>query len=137
MELKEKYQMIYRRLLSEVAEIVFVKANGTLRTMLATRDVGSAEQFGFDRPFLLACMDSHDKRCNIKNGNMVVIDLLLGEPRSFNIERLVSINWVGEVNSKDEANKVYMNFKEFDAKYKNSRDTMNVSMDDLVELNGI
>lgn len=135
MTVREKYQEIYRRLLTETAEIVFIKSNGQIRTMLATRNAISAEHFGFDIPFVKACIGNHDKRCNINNGNMAVVDLIIGEGRSFNIERLVSINWVGEVDSKERADAVYRNFKEFEERYKESKN--GVSFDDLKSIESI
>lgn len=136
MDYKEKYQQIYRRLLEETAAIVFIKADGTVRLMLGTKSIKEAELFGFDRPLMSANLNSHDKRCGVSNGNMSVIDLKIGEGRSFNIQRLVSITWYGEIETKEKADEVYRDFKEFELEYGKSR-PKTATMDDLIELDSI
>lgn len=136
MDYKEKYQEIYRRLLGETAAIVFIKANGTIRVMLGTKSIKAAEMFGYDRPLMSANLNSHDKRCGVTNGNMSILDLKIGEGRSFNIQRLVSVNWYGEVDTVERAQEVYRDFKQFEADYSKSR-PKTVSMEDLVELDNI
>lgn len=136
MSYQDKYKEVYGRLLTETATIVFIKADGTIRTMLSTKNMRTTEVFGYDRPLMTANMNSHDKRCSISNDNISVIDLIIGEGRSFNIQRLVSIHWYGEVETKERADEVYKDFKEFNAKYKESRPT-EVSMDDLQSIDNI
>jgi hypothetical protein len=48
-------------------------------------------------------LGGHDKRCNINNGNIAVVDLIIGEARSFNIERVLHIEYINKpIKSKDD-----------------------------------
>lgn len=77
------YGELYMRLASETAMIRFLKKNGEIRLMLATRNMDTASSL-YD--YLGGQLAGHDKRCNIKNNNMAVIDLEIGEARSFLID---------------------------------------------------
>lgn len=123
-----KYEDIYCRLMSEVAQLIFMKSDGSIRVMLATRSVGIASLYGYDRGYMVASLNGHDRRSNKGNGNIGVIDLMIGESRSFNVSRLISITWCGEINSKDDADRIYKEHKEFLKVYDSNR---LVSMDDL------
>lgn len=129
------YQTVYRLLLMQVAEVVFVKSNGELRTMLCTRNIQLAHLFGFDIPYMSANLSSHDKRCSIKNNNIAVIDLVLGEGRSFNIERLVSIHFFKSVDSTEQASKIRKDFVEFAQAYKKCHET-GINIDELSNADG-
>ena len=84
-----------------------MKKNGDVRIMLATRNIETASLL-YD--FLGGQLAGHDKRCNIKNKNMAVIDLEIGEARSFSVERLIDVEFCGEVNTKDDIEKVFEHF---------------------------
>lgn len=108
------YGEVYVKLLTETATVVFFKANGDIRVMLATRNTKTVSLFhGANHGNL----DGHDKRCNIKNGNIAVMDLILGEPRSFNIDRLVSIQFHGVIDTQEKVDRVYNDFKAFETEY--------------------
>lgn len=106
------YADIFMNLTYKTAIIIFIKKNGDIRVMLGTRNLDTvALTYGFGG----AKLGGHDKRCNIKNGNLAVFDLIAGDARSFNIDRLVSIEYVGEIKTEEELNKVvdaYVKFKE-------------------------
>lgn len=125
------YQECYRRLLEEVATVIFKKANGEIRTMLATKDRSAAalinNEPGKDYAYELMKMDG---RCHLGNGNMSVIDTFLGEGRCFKMDRLIDIHFHGEVKSEADADRVYSEFKEFDAEYKKELRTIE-SLDDI------
>ncbi len=109
-----QYGETFLRLTHETATVVFLKVNGDVRVMLATRNVATAD---INHENLGGVLAGHDKRCNIKNGNLAVIDLLLGETRSFNIERLVSIEYHGVIETAEKMQEVYEQFKRFKAEY--------------------
>lgn len=93
---KQDYGNTYGRLLSEAAVIIFEKKDGTIRVMLSTRNIDIANLMWPDNnlEYLLA---GFDRRCNRSNGNLAVIDVILGDCRSFNINRVIGIKWLGEV----------------------------------------
>ena len=93
------YGEVYTRLSYEFAFVKFRKRNGDIRYMLATRNVSGA---ALEHGNLGGLLGGHDKRCNIKNGNMAVIDIIIGECRSFNIQRVLDIQWLGQVETQDE-----------------------------------
>lgn len=129
--MSNKYTEIYSRLLSEVADIIFIKANGEIRVLLGTRSLSVAEKFGYDRPLVNAHINSHDNRASIKNSNISLFDLIIGEGRMFNVGRLVSIHWYGEVDTKEQAEDIYRQHKEFIKEYNKLRESNTISLDDL------
>lgn len=105
------YAEVFRNLTYQTAIIIFIKKNGEIRVMLGTRNLKTVElEYGFKGMEL----GGHDKRCNINNGNVAIYDMIVGEARSFSINRLVSIQYVGEITDTDTLNKVveeYVKFK--------------------------
>ena len=93
------YGEVYTRLTYEFAFVKFRKRGGDIRYMLATRNLNGA---ALEHGNLGGLLAGHDKRCNIKNGNMAVIDIIIGECRSFNIQRVLDIQWLGQVETQDE-----------------------------------
>lgn len=87
MDNKQLYNSIYGDLEDGVCLEVFLKKNGDIRVMLCTRDIITSEQWLKDS--LAGKLNHHSQRCNIHNGNISVIDLLLGDVRSFNVDRLI------------------------------------------------
>lgn len=123
----DRYKEIYGKLTFETATVIFVKNNGEIRCMLATRNLDTA---GIAWGMLNTKLIGHDKRCNINNGNISVIDLEIGEPRSFNVERLVSIYYHGEILDSEGLEGVMGMHKEFKDKY-NAEKPRQVGIDDL------
>lgn len=122
-----KYPEVFSRLTYETATLIFNKRDGSIRVMLATRNIGTAEiEYGF----LGWALGGHDNRCNINNGNIAVIDLIIGEPRSFNIDRLVDIQYHGVITEKEEFEELVGKFLEFKREYE-SRIPEEVTMDTL------
>lgn len=101
------YGELYMRLATETAMIRFLKKNGEIRLMLATRNMDTAESlYGY----LGGQLSGHDKRCNIKNNNMAVIDLEIGEARSFSLDRLISVEFLGTLDTPEkieEASRIF------------------------------
>lgn len=121
------YPEVYSRLCYETAFVVFLKKDGTIRLMLCTRNLNTvALQYGFQGKAL----GGHDNRCNISNGNIAVFDLALGEARSFNIDRLVKIEFKGIVSTAEQLEEVTGEFLEFKAEYEKSQ-PMELDMDSL------
>lgn len=94
------YGDTYTNLCFQAAVVSFFKKNGELRTMLCTRDSDMIN---------MCCtngnpgLGGHDKRCNINNGNIAVVDLIIGEARSFNIDRVLHIEYINKpITSKDD-----------------------------------
>ena len=103
------YSELFMRLGYEAVIVQFMKKNGEIRLMLATRNVvGIRESYGF----LGGLLAGHDKRCNKQNNNMAVIDLELGEARSFSLDRLIHVEFLGEINSKEQLESVFKQFNE-------------------------
>lgn len=128
------YQEIYRRLQYEVATIIFVKGNGEIRVMLATKDVFQAARFnGEDIGGMERHLQAISNRCNIKNGNISVIDIAIGEARSFKLGRLIDIYWHGEIGTAEKAEELYRGYKGFLEKYLSDKNYTEEapSMDDI------
>lgn len=112
------YAEVFSRLTFETANIVFLKKDGTARLMLGTRNLGTvALEYGFQGQEL----GGRDNRCNINNGNVAIFDLVLGEARSFNIDRLVYIDYVGVISNADELNQAAVNFSMWKEEYEKTQ----------------
>ena len=108
------YAEVFSKLTYELAIITFLKKDGEVRVMLGTRNLNTISLVhGFMGPVL----DSRDKRCNIHNGNMAVIDMTIREPRQFSIDRLVNIMYLGEINTIDEYNNALKHYEYYKAEY--------------------
>lgn len=109
-------QEIYRRNFSQLEDgincLIFFKKDSTLRIMLATRDIITAGMCLSDS--LSHKLNKHSERCNCSNGNIAVIDLLLGDVRSFSVDRLVRNIYLGECSNLKE-------FENFVVQYNNIR----------------
>lgn len=111
------YASVFRQLTFDTAAIIFMKKDGTIRTMLATRNLNTvALKYGFKG----AELGGHDHRCNINNGNLAVIDLYLGEARSFNIDRLIDIYYYGQIETAEQLDNVAEQFEEFKTLYEST-----------------
>ena len=119
------YPEAFSRLTFETAVIVFLKKNGEVRLMLGTRNLNTVSLlYGFQG----AKLGGHDNRCNITNGNLAVFDLVVGDARSFNIERLLSIDFVGEIRTMEQYNTILQKYVEFKNQYE-ATNPMMISMD--------
>lgn len=96
----------------ETAVVVFRKKDKTLRAMLCSRNLRTGMLCGLDGALVQAMLGSHDKRCSIANGNMCVMDLVLGEPRSFGVDRVHSIEFKGVVETQERFDEVMGEFLE-------------------------
>ena len=121
------YPEVYSTLCYETAFVVFLKKDGTIRLMLCTRNLNTVS---LQYPFQGKALGGHDNRCNISNGNIAVFDLALGEARSFNIDRLVKIEFKGIVSTAEQLEEVTGEFLEFKAEYEKSQ-PMELDMDSL------
>lgn len=112
------YAEVFSKLTYETAAIVFLKKDGTVRIMLGTRNLNTVNLlYGFQGQVL----GGHDNRCNIKNGNLAVYDMIVGDARSFNIDRLLDIQYAGVINTKEEYDNVLANFIKFKEEYEKTK----------------
>lgn len=112
------YAEVFSKLTYETAFLVFLKKDGTVRLMLGTRNLNTVSlQYGFQGKAL----GGHDNRCNIKNGNVAVFDLVLGEARSFHIDRLVDIQYHGVISTLEDLNKLAVEFMQFKEEYEKTK----------------
>ena len=71
---------------TETALIIYFKTNGEIRLLLGTRNLSTiAINYGFNGNVL----GGIDNRCSIYNGNIAVFDLMLGDARSFKVDRII------------------------------------------------
>lgn len=111
------YAELFRELTVNTGIVVFFKKNGDVRVMLCTRNLRTVEiQYGFQGKAL----GGHDNRCNIGNGNMAVFDLVVGDARSFNIDRVAYAEIVGEVKNKEQLEVAVEKYIEIKEHYKKS-----------------
>lgn len=122
------YPEVYSRLNFELAVITFFKKDGQIRIMLGTRNLNTVSlKYGFQG----VALGGHDKRCNINNGNVAVFDMLLGEARSFNINRVIDIQYAGVVSIIEDYEKALANFTRYKEEYEKNN-PRNVDLDNLV-----
>ena len=108
------YPEVFSKLTYETALVTFLKKDGTIRVMLCTRNLDTISiKYGFQG----ASLGGHDNRCNIKNGNIAAFDLVLGEARAFNIDRIVGIHYSGIVSDAEHLEKCINSYFEFKEKY--------------------
>lgn len=108
------YPEVYSRLNFELGIVIFIKKNGEFRVMLCTRCMSIINMvFGYKGNVLA----SHDNRCNIGNGNVAVYDMAIEDARCFNIDRVIDIQWLGPVESKEQYNRMFAEFVEFRDNY--------------------
>lgn len=88
------YNEIVAKLDKETAIVTFLKKDGSTRVMMCSRNNLTA---GFNHGYLGGLLSAHDRRCNIGNGNIAAIDLVIGECRAFNKARVLDIEWLGVV----------------------------------------
>ena len=126
------YPEVYSKLCYETASIVFLKKNGEVRLMLGTRNLNTvALLYGFQGNVL----GGHDTRCNINNGNVAVYDMIAGDARSFNIDRLLDIQFAGIITTKEQYDEVLNKFVKFKDDYEKNK-PMRVDMDTIKQLGG-
>lgn len=119
------YPEVFSKLTYETAIIIFLKKNGEVRIMLGTRNLATVSLlYGFQGQVL----GGHDTRCNINNGNIAVYDMILGDARSFNIDRLVDIQFCGVVTNRKEYDEVLQKYVSFKDEYEKTK-PMQITMD--------
>jgi len=116
------YREIYRDLGYHTAIIKFRKRDGEMRAMLCTRNEDTMRLLGE-----AVRLGGYDARCNVKNGNIAVVDLIIGEPRQFSVNRLEGVELFGEIDSLDKLGELVDRFEE-EAK---SVEKRALSLDDL------
>ena len=121
------YAEIFSRLTYETAIVVFMKKNGDVRLMLGTRNLSTVNlKYGWRAVEL----GGHDRKCNIRNGNIALFDMLADGVRSFNIERLVTIQFLGEITTLAELDEAAEKFIKFKEEYEKTQPS-EISMDNL------
>lgn len=112
-----KYIDLYSRLQYETAIIIFYKRDNSIRVMLGTRcydTLKAAHNIEGDILYV------RDNKCNVRNGNLALIDLEIPDARSFNIDRLVSVQFLGEIKTKEQFDNILSQFNNFKVNYLNS-----------------
>lgn len=108
------YPEVFSKLTYETAIIVFFKRTGEIRIMLGTRNLNTISLI---HGFQGQALGGHDNRCNINNGNVAVYDLVLGDARSFNIDRLIDIEFSGIISTKEQYDSLLAKFNKFKDAY--------------------
>lgn len=119
-----QYQDVYGKLTTETGVVTFLKKDGSIRIMLCTRNLHTV---ALEHGFQGQALGGHDNRCNIKNGNIAVFDLVLGEARSFNIDRLVNVWYFGEVATQKRYDEIFEEYRIYKKEYE-SKMPMSVDM---------
>ena len=108
--MEDKYNKIFNMLNFNVCCVIFFKRNGELRFLFGTRDT-DVIRMGKDVEDKIKMMNHYDTKCNISSGTISVFDIVLGEVRSFQIDRLIEIINFGEVKSIEKLGEVYKKYK--------------------------
>lgn len=126
-----EYSEVFSKLTYETAVLVFFKKNGDIRVMLGTRNLSTVDiVYGFQGYVL----GGHDSRCNINNGNLAVYDMVIGDARSFSIDRLVHAEFLGTITTKEEYEKALEVYKRIQEDYNKSGNTT-LNMDNFNTIN--
>jgi hypothetical protein len=96
-----------------------MKKDESIRIMLCTRNMPTIRlKYGMQSQVLAG----HDRRCSISNGNLAVFDLVAGDARQFNIDRLTSYNSLGVISTMEELERAYEHFNNFVKLYNDSNE---------------
>ena len=121
-----EYSELFVRLQNEVAVVTFLKKNGQVRNMVCTRDYDTLKMLQDYNGYGL---DQIDRRCNIGNKLVGVIDIQIQEARSFSIERVLSLSFAGKIDTEEKLEKLLIDFNEFKEEYeKISSSSMTMDM---------
>lgn len=126
-----EYTEVYGRLTFETAVITFLKKNGEIRHLLGTRNLHTVQLlYGWQG----TDFGGHDKRCSIDNGNIAVFDLMIGESRTFSMDRLLDIQFCGDIRDMDKLNSTIVSFKQYVEAYeaRHITDSKSYSGDSLI-----
>ena len=94
-EIDNLYSQMLQALGSVTILVKFVKKNGEMRVLLGTRNKMTVQEIcNVDLSGMLA---GFDKKANIGNHNIPVVDLALGEVRTFCVERLEAYQVLGVI----------------------------------------
>lgn len=127
MKYNGQYSEIFLKISHETATLIFIKKNGKVRTMLATRNMGTASLESVEP--LGGMLNAYDMKNSKENGNIAVVDLMIDEVRSFNIERLIDIQWHGVVNDEETLASIKEGFNEFnDIYFESQNETVNIDL---------
>lgn len=116
------YRELFRNLGYHTAMVKFRKKDGTLRVMLCTRNIDTMELLGS-----AVRLNGYDARCSVANGNIAVVDLVIGEPRQFSISRVESVDLFGEVTDLETLGELVEKYEEIEKTIENRP----ISLDDL------
>lgn len=109
-----EYSQIYREISYNVGIFIFIKKDNTVRVMLGTRNLDTLKiKFGW----IADELSKMEKRCSISNGNLALVDMVIGQGRCFNMGRLVWYKNIGTVTNEEEYNKVLKDFVDFTNNY--------------------
>lgn len=99
------------------AILVFRKKNNDLRVMLCTRNFQTANFAGFD-----ARLNSRNTAKTEADGNLIVTDLVVGETRQVNIERIVYSCWFTVAANQEEIEYLHVAYEYIKNQWKNYDD---------------
>lgn len=88
------------------AVIVFRKKNNEIRTMLCTRNIVCASLAGFDTH-----LNTKDTLKTEQAGNLIVTDLVIGETRQININRVLYSLWFTQPTNQLELDELILAFE--------------------------
>ena len=91
----ELYYKLKEAVETQTIIVSFKKKDGDMRVMIGTRNMDTVMK-ACNRD-LLKMLYGFDKRANAQNGNIPVVDLALGEVRTFCVERIHGYQLVGEL----------------------------------------
>lgn len=99
-DLDTLYGNIYQSLETMTAVIKFIKKDGSTRVMLCTRNKETSRSLCNGNDYG-AKLGGFDKRTNINNHNIAVIDLVLCDVRTFCVERLEGYQFLGVITNEN------------------------------------
>ncbi|MEM4385951.1 MAG: SH3 beta-barrel fold-containing protein [Candidatus Anstonellales archaeon] len=91
------YKELVNKLNRETAIVIFFKRDGSIRTMLCTRNISTGMLSNGE----IFHVKGNESKNNELNGNITVVDLEKNEFRAFNIYRVVYIEYLGLIDTQE------------------------------------
>ena len=112
------YNEVTYHLSAGAAIVVFRKKDNTVRVMLCTACMRMLDKIVDNAGYVEMKLAGFDKRCSFSNKNIAAVDLIIEEPRQFNCERIISIELLGWIDTKEKLDDAVVRYKEIEERWK-------------------
>ena len=96
------YNEVAYRMTEEAAIVVFRKKDNSVRVMLCTGSLRVLDNVLENPGYVQMQLSGRNGRNKAGSHNVCAIDLIIEEVRQFSTDRVITINWLGKLHSKEE-----------------------------------